>query len=88
MPDVSGLGKDELASLCSKLYEQSCAIFGEKFIMEQQVENCLTTTLLCRDEQRLTSKLKFAESAKKRYLTSVRLCIKYLFICGLLGKEA
>ena len=38
MPDVSGLGKDELANLCSKLYEQSCAVFGEKFNMEQQVE--------------------------------------------------
>merc|ERR1712203_566245 len=29
---------DDLAALCKKLYEQSCAVFGEKFDVEYQVK--------------------------------------------------
>ena len=29
---------DDLAALCMKLYEQSCAVFKEKFMMEAQVK--------------------------------------------------
>lgn len=38
MKDVSGLSKDELAALVKQYYDQSCAIFGEKFDMEHQVK--------------------------------------------------
>ena len=37
MPDVSSMNKDDLSALCQKLYEQSCAVFGEKWQMEQLV---------------------------------------------------
>ena len=37
LPDISGMSKDDLAALCKKLYEQSCAVFGEKFDEEYQV---------------------------------------------------
>ena len=38
MPDVSSMNKDDLAALCTQLYEQSCSVFGEKFHMEYQVK--------------------------------------------------
>merc|ERR1711944_30832 len=38
LPDVSSMNKDDLAALCMKLYDQSCAIFQEKFYMEVQVK--------------------------------------------------
>merc|ERR1712024_214619 len=37
LPDLSSMSKDEVAALCKKLYEQSCAVFGEKFDEEYQV---------------------------------------------------
>merc|ERR1711892_261402 len=39
MPDVSAMGKDDLAALCQQLYDQSCNVFAEKFHMEYQVKN-------------------------------------------------
>merc|ERR1711894_427221 len=38
LPDVSSMSKDDLAALCMKLYEQSCAVFSEKWSMETQVK--------------------------------------------------
>merc|ERR1711890_1837 len=38
MPDVSAMSKDDLAALVKKMYDNSCAVFGEKFDMEYQVE--------------------------------------------------
>merc|ERR1712106_420467 len=38
MPDVSAMGKDDLAALCQQLYDQSCNVFAEKFHMEYQVK--------------------------------------------------
>merc|ERR1711878_218264 len=38
LPDVSSMNKDDLSALCLKLYEQSCAVFAEKFHMEAQVK--------------------------------------------------
>merc|ERR1712033_124955 len=38
LPDISGMSKDDLAALCKQLYDQSCAVFGEKFHMEYQVK--------------------------------------------------
>ena len=38
LPDISSMSKDDLAVLCKKLYEQSCAVFGEKFDVEYQVK--------------------------------------------------
>jgi len=38
LPDVSSMSKDDLAALCMKLYEQSCAVFHEKWSMETQVK--------------------------------------------------
>jgi len=38
LPDISSMNKDDLAALCMKLYEQSCAVFKEKFMMEAQVK--------------------------------------------------
>merc|ERR1711946_69338 len=37
LPDIGSMSKDDLAVLC-KLYEQSCAVFGEKFDVEYQVK--------------------------------------------------
>merc|ERR1711915_118790 len=34
LPDIAGMNKDELAALCQQLYDQSCAVFGEKFDAE------------------------------------------------------
>merc|ERR1712140_125943 len=38
LPDIGSMSKDDLAVLCKKLYEQSCAVFGEKFDVEYQVK--------------------------------------------------
>merc|ERR1711892_1150078 len=38
LPDIAGMSKDDLAVLCKQLYDQSCAVFGEKFNMEYQVK--------------------------------------------------
>merc|ERR1712044_79794 len=38
MPDISSMNKDDLAALCTQLYEQSCSVFGEKWQMEQLVK--------------------------------------------------
>merc|ERR1712141_909591 len=37
LPDVSSMNKDDLSALCMKLYDQSCAVFQEKYHMEQPV---------------------------------------------------
>ena len=37
LPDIGSMSKDDLAALCKKLYEQSCAVFHEKWVMETQV---------------------------------------------------
>merc|ERR1712112_331371 len=37
MPDVSSMSKEDLAALVKQMYDQSCAVFGEKFDMEYQV---------------------------------------------------
>merc|ERR1712062_602357 len=34
LPDISGMSKDNLSALVKQLYDQSCAVFGEKFHME------------------------------------------------------
>merc|ERR1711973_22276 len=34
LPDISGMSKDDLSALVKQLYDQSCAVFGEKFHME------------------------------------------------------
>jgi len=38
LPDIGGMNKDELTALCQQLYDQSCAVFGEKFDAEFQVK--------------------------------------------------
>merc|ERR1739848_461073 len=38
LPDIGAMSKDDLAALCKQLYDQSCAVFGEKFLMEYQVK--------------------------------------------------
>merc|ERR1711955_111276 len=38
MPDVSAMSKEDLAALVKQLYDQSCAVFGEKFHMEYAVK--------------------------------------------------
>jgi len=38
MPDLSSMDKDALAALAKQLYDQSCAIFAEKFSMEHEVK--------------------------------------------------
>jgi len=38
LPDISAMNKDDLSALCMKLYEQSCAVFQEKWNMEVQVK--------------------------------------------------
>merc|ERR1711962_800566 len=38
MPDVSAMSKEDLAALVKKVYDNSCAVFGEKFDMECQVK--------------------------------------------------
>merc|ERR1712089_77652 len=38
MPDVSSMSKEDLAALVKQMYDQSCAVFGEKFDMEYQVK--------------------------------------------------
>merc|ERR1712115_331844 len=38
MPDVSAMSKEDLAALVKKMYDNSCAVFGEKFDMEYQVK--------------------------------------------------
>merc|ERR1712115_207526 len=38
LPDIAGMGKDDLAALVKQLYDQSCTVFGEKFDMEYQVK--------------------------------------------------
>merc|ERR1711939_1025247 len=38
LPDLESMSKDDLAALCKKLYERSCAVFGEKFDEEYQVK--------------------------------------------------
>merc|ERR1739838_883575 len=38
LPDVGSMSKDDLATLCKKLYERSCNVFGEKFDVEYQVK--------------------------------------------------
>merc|ERR1712215_548008 len=34
MPDVSAMSKEDLAALVKKMYDNSCAVFGEKLDME------------------------------------------------------
>merc|ERR1712025_1050944 len=34
MPDVSSMSKEDLAALVKQMYDQSCAVFGEKMDME------------------------------------------------------
>merc|ERR1712112_552703 len=38
MPDVSAMSKEDLAALVKQMYDNSCAVFGEKFDMENQVK--------------------------------------------------
>merc|ERR1712198_424284 len=38
LPDISGMSKDDLSALVKQLYDQSCAVFGEKFHMEYAVK--------------------------------------------------
>merc|ERR1712058_219317 len=38
MPDVSSMSKEDLAAPVKQMYDQSCAVFGEKFDMEYQVK--------------------------------------------------
>merc|ERR1711942_276007 len=38
MPDVSAMSKEDLAALVKQMYDNSCAVFGEKFDMEYQVK--------------------------------------------------
>merc|ERR1711892_408364 len=38
LPDIASMSKDDLAALVKQLYDQSCAVFGEKFNMEYQVK--------------------------------------------------
>merc|ERR1712025_199401 len=38
MPDVSSMSKEDLVALVKQLYDQSCAVFGEKFHMEYAVK--------------------------------------------------
>merc|ERR1712130_1021811 len=38
LPDISGMSKDDLSALVKQLYDQSCAVFGEKFRMEYAVK--------------------------------------------------
>merc|ERR1712089_41166 len=38
MPDVSSMSKEDLAALVKQMYDQSCAVFGEKFDMGYQVK--------------------------------------------------
>merc|ERR1711934_254069 len=38
LPDISGMSKDDLSALVKQLYDQSCAVFGEKFHMEDAVK--------------------------------------------------
>merc|ERR1712066_510179 len=38
LPDMGTMNKDDLSALCMKLYEQSCAVFQEKWNMEVQVK--------------------------------------------------
>merc|ERR1712110_1232189 len=35
---ISGMSKDDLSALVKQLYDQSCAVFGEKFHMEYAVK--------------------------------------------------
>merc|ERR1712133_101223 len=43
MPDVSAMSKEDLAALVKKMYDNSCAVFGEKFDMEHQVKKMETS---------------------------------------------
>merc|ERR1711971_1309863 len=38
LPDISWMSKDDLSALVKQLYDQSCAVFGEKFHMEYAVK--------------------------------------------------
>jgi len=38
LPDLGGLSKEDLLALCRQLYDQSCAVFEEKFAMEHQAK--------------------------------------------------
>merc|ERR1712154_329200 len=38
LPDIASMSKDDLTALCKKLYDQSYAVFGEKFDEEYQVK--------------------------------------------------
>merc|ERR1739840_38825 len=38
LPDIAAMSKDDLSSLCKKLYDQGCSVFGEKFDVEYQVK--------------------------------------------------
>merc|ERR1712008_160867 len=38
LPDIAGMSKDDLSALVKQLYDQSCAVFGEKFHMEYAVK--------------------------------------------------
>merc|ERR1712222_33027 len=38
LPDISGMSKDDLSALVKQLYDQSCAVFGEKFHVEYAVK--------------------------------------------------
>merc|ERR1711930_34557 len=38
LPDISGMSKEDLSALVKQLYDQSCAVFGEKFHMEYAVK--------------------------------------------------
>merc|ERR1712080_818149 len=38
MPDIASMSKEDLEALVKQLYDQSCAVFGEKFHMEYAVK--------------------------------------------------
>merc|ERR1712221_3092 len=38
MPDVGSMDKDALSALIKQLYDQSCAVFAEKFNMEHEIK--------------------------------------------------
>merc|ERR1712121_175079 len=38
MPDFGSMDKDALAAMAKQLYDQSCAVFAEKFNMEHEIK--------------------------------------------------
>merc|ERR1711955_5737 len=54
MPDVSSMSKEDLAALVKQLYDQSCAVFGEKFHMEYAVKKGHGNTQPRDGDQRVT----------------------------------